>query len=146
MQMSAVACTTLITLGTYYGLGRSKYTIDNPSDLSDAIKYTTIASTMSVVSTSFGKLSALIFLVRLMGIAAPRWHIVAAWAVCGILVAMNVWGFFITIGYCYPAAKQWNPAIEGWCMDPKLRYDSDLPIQSFITLVLLASSHTWFIG
>lgn len=128
MQMSAVACTALITTGTYYGLGRSKYTIHNPNDLSEAIRYTIIALNVSMVSTSCGKLSALIFLVRLMGIAAPRWQRVVVWAVCGIMVVMNVWGFFLLIGFCHPAAKQWNPSLEGWCMDPKFRYGVDSAI------------------
>jgi hypothetical protein len=119
MQMSAIICTALVAVGTYYGLGRSKYTVDNPSDLSQAIIYTIISSTLNLVSTSFGKLSAIIFLVRLMGIAAPRWQLSAVWAAGGMMVVLSILGFVITIGFCYPAAKQWDPTLEGWCMDQK---------------------------
>lgn len=123
MQIFAIACTAMVTVGTYYGLGRSKHIIDNPSDLAQAIKYTVIAPTLCLVSTSFGKVSALIFLVRLMGLAAPRWQIVTAWAVCGIMVASNILGVVVTIGFCSPVAKQWEPSLEGWCMSTQVQYD-----------------------
>lgn len=118
-----MASTSLVTVGTWYGLGRPGYTIDDPSDLSQVIKYTVIAVSLGAVSTSFGKLSAVVFLIRLMGIAAPRWQVGAVWVICGIMVALNIWCFFITIGFCHPVARQWDPSIEGWCMDPKLRYE-----------------------
>lgn len=132
---SAIACTALVTVGTYYGLGRSKHTIDSPSDLTEAIKYTVVAPTFFLLSTSFGKLTALIFLVRLMGLAAPRWQIVTVWAVCGVMVALNIIGFFITIGFCYPAAKQWNPSLEGWCMSTQLQVIAGYTISTYHALI-----------
>lgn len=122
MQTFAIACTALITVATYYGLGRSKYTIEDPSDLSEAMKYTFIAPTLAFASITCGKASALIFLVRLMGLAVPRWHSVTAWAASGIMVAMSVLGIVVTIGFCYPAARQWDPSIDGWCMSTKIQY------------------------
>lgn len=123
--MFALACTLLVTVGTCYGLGRLEYTNDNPSDVSQVIKYTVIAVSLSAVSTSFGKLSAVVFLVRLMGIAAPRWQVRALWVLCGVMIALNIWCIFLTIGFCHPAARQWDPSVEGWCMDLKLRYVLD---------------------
>lgn len=128
--MFAVASTSLVTVGTCYGLGRPGYTIDNPSDSSQVIKYTVIAVSLDAVSTSFGKLSAVVFLIRLMGIAAPRWQVGAVWVICGVMVALNIWCFFITIGFCYPVARQWDPSVEGWCMDPNLRYELSRAVSS----------------
>jgi hypothetical protein len=121
-QAFAITCTALATVGTYYGLGRSMASIPDPKHLSEAIKYTLILTDVFLVSIIFGKLSALIFLVRLMGLAAPRWQIVTVWIVCGIMVILNAVGVAITIGFCYPAAKQWDQSIEGSCMSPQFRY------------------------
>lgn len=127
-QISAVACSALITVGTYYGLGRSMHSIDDPGDLSKAIKYTVIPSALFLLSTTFGKLSALMFLVRLMGMATQRWHLIVLWVACSIMVVSNVLGIIITVGFCYPAARQWDPSLKGWCMSPQLQYETDFPL------------------
>lgn len=127
MQMCAVACSAMVTVGTYYGLGRSMDSIGDPSDVSKAIKYTVISQALLFSSTAFGKLSAVVFLVRLKGMAAQRWHLVVIWAVCSIMLATNVLGIIFTAGYCYPAAKQWDASLEGWCMSLRLQYGTEHP-------------------
>lgn len=112
----------LVTIGTKFGLGRPKDSIHDSGYLENAIKYTVIAPALSVVSTTFGKLSALTLLVRLMGIAAERWHLMVLWAICGIKVMLNIFAVILIVGFCYPAAKQWNPSIDGWCMSPDVQY------------------------
>lgn len=127
MQMFALACSAMVIIGTYYGLGRSMDSIGDPSDVSKAIKYTVISQALLFSSTAFGKLSAVIFLVRLKGMAARRWHLVVIWAVCSIMLATNLLGIIFTAGYCYPAAKQWDGSLEGWCMSPRLQYEKNIP-------------------
>lgn len=112
----------LVTIKTKFGLGRPKDSIHDSDDLENAIKYTVIAPAFSVVSTTFGKLSALTLLVRLMGMAAERWHLVVLWAICGIMVMLNIFAVTLIVGFCHPAAKQWNPSIDGWCMSPDVQY------------------------
>lgn len=119
----------LVTVGTKFGLGRPKDSIHDSDDLENAIKYTVIAPALSVVSTTFGKLSALTFLVRLMGMAAERWHLMVLWAICGIMVMLNIFSVVLIVGFCHPVAKQWNPSIEGRCMSPNVQYER------FISLV-----------
>lgn len=104
------------------------HSINSPSDLSNAIKYTVIPPALFLLSTTCGKLSALIFLVRLMGVAAEKWHFVILWAVCGIMVILNILGVIVTIGYCHPVAKQWDPSLEGWCMSAQFQYETISPI------------------
>lgn len=112
----------LVTVGTKFGLGRPKDSIHDSDDLENAIKHTVIAPALSVVSTTFGKLSALTFLVRLTGMAAERWHLMVLWAICGIMVVLNIFAVVLIVGFCHPAAKQWNPTIDGWCMSPNVQY------------------------
>lgn len=131
MQMCAVACSAMNTVGTYYGLGRSMDSISDPSDVSEAMKYTVISQALFFSSTAFGKLSAVIFLVRLKGMAARRWHLVVIWVVCSIMVATHVLGVILTAGVCYPAAKQWDPSLEGWCMSSRLQYETNPPPPPF---------------
>lgn len=134
--MSAIVCSALVTVGTKFGLGRSKDSIHNSGDLANAIKYTVIAPALSVVSSTFGKLSALTLLVRLMGMAAQRWHLVVLWAICGIMVALNIFAVILIVGFCYPAAKQWDPSIDGWCMGSNVQYEKSISC---------TSQHSWAI-
>lgn len=57
-----------------------------------------------------------------MGMAAQRWHLVLLWAICGIMVVLNTFAVALIVGFCYPAPKQWNPSIDGWCMSPEVQY------------------------
>lgn len=131
--MSAVVCSGLVTVGTRFGLGRSKDTIHESDDLANAIKYTVIAPSLSIVSTTFGKLSALTLLVRLMGMTAQRWHLVVLWVICGIMVALNIFAVIIIVGFCYPAPKQWDPSIDGWCMSLDVQYGRSIFCTSQLT-------------
>lgn len=120
----------LVAIGTKFGLGRPKDSIHDSDDLENAIKYTVIAPAFSVVSTTFGKLSALTLLVRLMGMAAERWHLVVLWAICGIMVMLNIFAVILIVGFCHPAAKQWNPSIDGWCMSAEVQYERSISATS----------------
>lgn len=95
---------------------------------------------MSVVSTTFGKLSALTLLVRLMGMAAQRWHLVVLWVICGIMVSLNIFAVIIIVGFCYPASKQWDPSVDGWCMSLNVQYGRPI---SYTSSTYLKSS---FVG
>lgn len=127
MQMCAVACSATVTVGANHGLGRSTHSIGDPSDVSEAMKYTVISQALFFSSTAFGKLAAVIFLVRLKGMAARRWHLVVIWIVCSIMVGTHVLGVILTAGVCYPAAKQWHPSLEGWCMSSRFQYETNPP-------------------
>lgn len=118
-----MTCSALVTVATTFGLGRPKDSIADSSDLTNAVKYTLIAPVLSVVSSTFGKLSALLLLVRLMGTAAKRWHLVMLWTICAIMVASNIFTVILIIGFYYPAAKQWNQSIDGWCMSLEVQYE-----------------------
>ncbi|PLN86958.1 hypothetical protein BDW42DRAFT_198408 [Aspergillus taichungensis] len=75
---SAVVCSSLAQVGVYYGLGRHMNDIQNLDWRMKAFKYTVIAPNFSVVSTTAGKISVTVLLLRLMGQAATlprRWFL-----------------------------------------------------------------------
>ncbi|PKY00007.1 hypothetical protein P168DRAFT_337137 [Aspergillus campestris IBT 28561] len=75
---SAIVCSSLARVGVYYGLERHINDIHNPDWKMKAFKYTVIAPNFSVVSTTAGKISVTVFLLRLMGQAATaprRWFL-----------------------------------------------------------------------
>ncbi|KAF2967107.1 hypothetical protein GQX73_g6482 [Xylaria multiplex] len=51
-SVSALVCSSLVTVGVSYGVGRHQAEITNPNDLSEAIKYTIIAPVFSIISST----------------------------------------------------------------------------------------------
>lgn len=112
---SAVVCSALAQVGVYYGLGRHINEIHNPDWRMKAFKYTVIAPNFSVVSTTSGKISVTVFLLRLMGQAATaprRWFLYILMVLC---VLWNILAIIAIIGFCRPAARIWNPKVPGKC-------------------------------
>ncbi|KAI1078791.1 hypothetical protein F5B20DRAFT_581826 [Whalleya microplaca] len=115
----AIGCSALVTVGASYGLGKHLDSIDGPKNKANAIKYTVIAPALSIISSTFGKLSILVFLVRLMGVAAKRWQLIFLWTLCALMVALNVLAIVVTTGYCFPARRMWDSTVPGTCMELK---------------------------
>ncbi|KAI0388872.1 hypothetical protein F5Y17DRAFT_172175 [Xylariaceae sp. FL0594] len=116
---AAIACSSVVTAAVSAGLGRHQDQITDPEKLTSAIKYTIIAPVLSIVSSGSTKISILVFLVRLMGMTAKRWHYVFLGALCAIMVALNVTAIGVIVGFCRPAAKQWDPSLPGSCINPR---------------------------
>ncbi|KAL5342738.1 hypothetical protein BJX70DRAFT_394579 [Aspergillus crustosus] len=112
---SAITCSALAQVAVSYGLGRHIADITNPSDQTQAIKYTVIAPNFSVVSTTTGKISVAIFLLRLMGPSATigqRWFL---YILTVVSIAWNLLAIVAIIGFCRPAKKIWMPETPGSC-------------------------------
>ncbi|KAI3205548.1 hypothetical protein CBS147311_3607 [Penicillium roqueforti] len=112
---NALVCSSLVQVAISYGLGRHLSDIPDGNRQIQAIKYTVIAPNFSVVSTTTGKMSVTIFLLRLMGqsaSAARRWFLYIMMAVS---VAWNVLAIVIIIGFCRPPERIWNPKVDGSC-------------------------------
>ncbi|RWA09267.1 hypothetical protein EKO27_g5828 [Xylaria grammica] len=119
-SLSAIVCSSLVTVGVTYGIGRHRDDIKNPSDLSEAIKYTIVSPAFSIVSSTSSKISILIFLVRLMGVTAKRWHLIFLWGLCAVLIILNVIAIVVIVRFCDPPHKQWQPWVPGTCIDPQI--------------------------
>ncbi|KAF2968672.1 hypothetical protein GQX73_g4915 [Xylaria multiplex] len=114
---SAITSSALVTVSVRYGVGTHIDSIHDPVTRSLAVKYTIIAPVFSIAASTFAKLSVIVFLIRLMGMVATRRHIVTAWALCVVLVALNIFAIVIIVCYCVPPAAQWDPSIKGKCID-----------------------------
>lgn len=102
---NAVVCSSLVQVGVSYGLGRHLSDIPNAYQQLQAIKYTVIAPNFSVVSTTTGKMSVTIFLLRLMGQSASapqRWFL---YILMTVSIAWNVLAIVVIIGFCRPPER-----------------------------------------
>ncbi|KAI1483794.1 hypothetical protein F4774DRAFT_425486 [Daldinia eschscholtzii] len=118
----AILCSVFVTIAAHYGLGKRIDTITDPYYREEAIKYTVIAPTVSIVSSTLSKISILIFLTRLMGIAATRRHLICLWTLGAILFILNLLAIIIILRFCSPIEKQWKPQTEGRCMSPAVNF------------------------
>lgn len=103
--VNALICSTLVQVAVHYGMGRHMSDISDPSQQIQAFKYTVIAPNFSSVSTTTGKMSVTIFLLRLMGQSGStprRWFLYVLMAVS---VAWNTLAIVLIIGFCRPAER-----------------------------------------
>ncbi|PYH73051.1 uncharacterized protein BO88DRAFT_176241 [Aspergillus vadensis CBS 113365] len=131
MQLSAVVCSGLAQTGVHYGLGKHMADISNGEWKIEAFKYTVIAPNFSMVSTTTGKLSVAVFLLRLMGqTASPakRWFL---YIFSVISIAWNVLAIVAIMGYCRPAEKIWRPEVPGSCFSLKFQLIAGISQASF---------------
>ncbi|MCJ1365840.1 hypothetical protein MMC16_004965 [Acarospora aff. strigata] len=66
----------------------------------------------------FGKLSIVVFLLRVMGQAKTRAKTWFLYGISIVQIILNIEAIIVVMGFCVPAQKIWNPKIEGWCMSP----------------------------
>lgn len=114
--VSALVCSGLVQVAVEYGLGRHAAELTDPMRQMLAFKYTVIAPNFSIVSTTTGKISATIFLLRLMGHSATP---ARRWFLYILMVVSIVWNtvcIVAIIGFCRPPEKIWNPNAEGTCL------------------------------
>lgn len=116
-----MVCSSLAQVAVSYGLGKHTSDIASPDDKVNAAKYTVIAPNFSVVSTTTGKISVAIFLIRLMGQSARSWQRWFLYILTLVSIAWNVFAIVAIIGFCRPAKKIWLPETEGSCFSLQLQ-------------------------
>ncbi|KAH8429171.1 uncharacterized protein LDX57_006840 [Aspergillus melleus] len=119
--VSALVCSALVQVGVSYGLGLHATDITNPEAKIQAFKYTVIAPNFSMVSTTTGKISVVIFLLRLMGPTASAWRRWFLYILTVISIGMNILAVIVVIGFCRPAEKIWRPETPGSCFSLQLQ-------------------------
>ena len=95
--------------------------IASVDDQVNATKYTVIAPNFSVVSTTTGKISVAIFLLRLMGQSAKTWQCWFLYILTMVSVAWNILAIVVIIGFCRPPKKIWLPETPGSCFSLQLQ-------------------------
>ncbi|PYH85721.1 hypothetical protein BO82DRAFT_274728 [Aspergillus uvarum CBS 121591] len=112
---NALVCSGLVQVGIKYGLGKHLTDIADEEARIQAFKYTVIAPKFSVISTTTGKISVVIFLLRLMGQAATpskRWFL---YALTIVSIIWDTLAIVAIIGFCRPAEQIWRPETPGKC-------------------------------
>ncbi|KAL4780574.1 hypothetical protein BJX76DRAFT_364175 [Aspergillus varians] len=118
---SALVCSSLAQVAVSYGLGIHTDDIASVDDRVNAAKYTVIAPNFSVVSTTTGKISVAIFLLRLIGQSAKTWQRWFLYILTMVSIAWNVFAIIVIIGFCRPPEKIWLPETPGSCFSLQLQ-------------------------
>ncbi len=109
----------LVSAGISRGYGLHLEDIHNLSDREQALMYTYVAPTISILASTLGKISMVLFLVRLLGQSANKIHLWLLYSVTAIMVTANILTIGLLLGGCTPIQKSWKPEISGSCINPK---------------------------
>ena len=112
--------TALVSAGVHHGYGLHLDDIKDTRDREQALMYTYVAPSISIVASTFGKISMVLFLVRLLGYSAKRRHIWFLYSVTVIMVGLNVFAIGVLLGGCSPMQKAWIPTTPGTCIAPDI--------------------------
>ena len=111
----------LVTVAVRYGLGLDLFDIQNPNDQLNALKYLTIAPNFSILSVAVGKVSIVLLLKRVMGMAAKRWHLIILLVVAFISFCLSIASVVVVLGFCTPTARIWDKTVKGTCINPMVQ-------------------------
>ncbi|KAL3431491.1 hypothetical protein BDV09DRAFT_188318 [Aspergillus tetrazonus] len=128
---NAIICSALTQIAVSHGLGKHEADIPDPNDRINAAKYTTIAPNFSVISTVTGKISVVIFLLRLLTLSVKPWQ---RWFLHSLTLASIAWntlGIVAIIGYCRPTRKIRLPETDGSCMSSRFQLVAGISQSAF---------------
>ncbi|KAL4783830.1 hypothetical protein BJX76DRAFT_243187 [Aspergillus varians] len=119
-MLCATINTALATTSAHYGTGR------HANDLTDyqriqSIKFNWLSQGFHVMASNWGKVSVGLFLLRI--IKKVKHHEPAMYATIVILTIINSVCVYTIYGQCTPAARLWDPNVDGSCWDPNIQKD-----------------------
>ncbi|KAJ8117930.1 hypothetical protein OPT61_g972 [Boeremia exigua] len=117
---SGIAMAALVTAGVHYGYGLHLADITNANDQEKALMYTYLAPSISIVASTLGKISMVLFLVRLLGHSAKKRHVWFLSSVTVVMIGLNLFAIGILLGGCTPMQKAWVPTTPGTCIHPNM--------------------------
>ncbi|KAJ8117926.1 hypothetical protein OPT61_g976 [Boeremia exigua] len=120
--IAGIIMMALVSAGIDRGYGLHLEDIHNPSDREQALMYTYVAPTISILASTLGKTSMVLFIVRLLGQSVRRVQLWLLYSVTGIMVGANILTVGILLGGCTPIHKSWKPEVPGSCIPPNV-YD-----------------------
>lgn len=112
--------TALVSAGVHHGYGLHLEDIKDAQDREKALMYTYVAPSVSIVAATFGKVSMVLFLVRLLGHSARKPHLWLLYSVTIVMVGLNLFAIGILLGGCTPMQKAWMPTTPGTCINPDM--------------------------
>lgn len=106
----------LVSVGVRHGYGLHLEDIIDPNERELALKFTYISPAPSILASTAGKISMVLFLLRLLGHSAKRRHRWFLFSVAAVMVALNIFTIGIIVGQCSPVEKSWKPWTYGKCL------------------------------
>jgi hypothetical protein len=107
----------LVTAGVHHGYGLHLEDITNPYDQERALMYTFVAPCVSIVASTFGKISTVLLLIRLLGHSAKRRHMWFLYSTVVVMIFLNLFAISLLLGGCRPMEKSWKPTLPGTCIN-----------------------------
>ena len=99
----------LVSAAISHGYGMHLVDICDPLDREQALMLTYVAPTISILASTLGKLSMVLFLVRLLGQLARRIHLWLLYSVAAVMIGANIFTVGLLLGGCMPMEKSWRP-------------------------------------
>lgn len=119
-KITGFTITVLVSVGVHHGYGLHLADIKDPYDQERALMYNFIAPSVSIVAATFGKISMVLFLIRLLGHSVKKRHLWLLYSVSFIMIGLNLFAIGILLGGCSPMQKSWIPTTPGTCIDPSM--------------------------
>jgi hypothetical protein len=127
----------LVSIGVYHGYGLHLEDIKGSHDREHALMYTYVAPSISIVASTFGKVSMVLFLVRILGHSAKKRHFWFLYSVTFVMIGLNVFAIGILLGGCSPMQRAWIPSLPGTCITPgMLKYGGRIQASEYSVLVI----------
>jgi hypothetical protein len=108
----------LLSAAVTHGYGLHVESIQNSYDREQALMYTFVAPTASILASTSGKMSMVLFLVRVLGQSTRKVHLWLLYSVTVIMIGANIFTMGVLLGGCTPMEKSWKPEISGSCVAP----------------------------
>lgn len=112
--------TSLLTASVRHGLGKHATSL-TAAEYINANKYNWISQGCHVMSTNFGKVSVILFLLRIVVNSRPQR--VFLYTVMAMLMVINSVCVFTIFGQCTPTSRLWDQDIPGYCWPPYSQRD-----------------------
>lgn len=110
----------LISTVVTHGYGLHLDDISDPHDREQALMYTFVAPTASILASTLGKISMVLFLVRVLGQSTRKIHLWLLYSVTAIMIGANIFTVGVLLGGCTPMEKTWKPETPGSCVAPTI--------------------------
>jgi hypothetical protein len=137
LQIAGTVMTVLVSTGVHHGYGLHLEDIQGSQDREQALMYTYLAPSISIVASTFGKVSMVLFLVRILGNSAKQLHLWFLYSVTFVMIGLNIFAIGILLGGCSPMQRAWIPNLPGTCINPNmLEYGGRIQASKYLRLVI----------
>jgi len=115
-QAAGLAMMALISAAVSNGYGLHLKEITSSKDREMTLMLTFLAPSVSVLASTLGKISMVLFLVRLLGSSVKKAHLWLLYGVTAVMIGVNVFMIGIFLGQCKPMEKSCRPNVPGSCV------------------------------